>query len=60
MITKCKQKEFNAIYELIISIAKIAAKFFKDEKPKADLFNYSKAIKAQNAPPKPKPKPVTP
>lgn len=50
--------EFNTIYEQIMSIAKISAKFFKDEKPKADVFNYTKAIKAQNAPPKPKP--VTP
>lgn len=45
--------EFNEIYEQIIGVAKISAKFFKDNKAKAQLFSYAKTIKALNAPPKP-------
>ncbi len=47
--------EFNSIYDQVIGVAKISAKFLKDDKPKAAGFSYSKAVKAQNAPPKPKP-----
>ena len=50
--------EFNTLYEEVIAIAKISAKFFKDDKPKAEIFSYSRTIKSQNA--APKPKPVTP
>jgi hypothetical protein len=51
--------EFNAIYEQIIGIAKIAAKFTKDDKAKTQEFSYAKTIKALNfqaktvEPPKP-------
>jgi len=53
--------EFNAIYEQIIGIAKIAAKFTKDDKAKTQAFSYAKTIKALNFQAKPvdKTKPTT-
>ncbi|MBI5538415.1 MAG: hypothetical protein HY951_00010 [Bacteroidia bacterium] len=39
-------REFNDIYDQVISIAKIAAKFFKQDKAVKDEFSFSKAIKA--------------
>lgn len=44
--------EFNGIYDSVIGIAKISAKFLKDDKAKAAGFSYSKTLKALNAPPK--------
>lgn len=49
--------EFNAIYKTVISIAKISAKFFIKDKPKAQAFSYSRNLKALNAPPQPTPNP---
>jgi hypothetical protein len=64
--------EFNAIYTQVISIAKISAKFFKDDKAIKDEFSFSKAMgkgnsakATQSAPPvvpivPPKTPPTTP
>lgn len=40
---------FNEIYDDVISIAKIAAKFYKTEKTKQDLFSYTKISTTQNS-----------
>ena len=45
-ITQTAVKEFNAIYDEIITIAKISANFFKEDKALKEQFSYSKAIKA--------------
>ena len=39
-------KEFNQIYSQVISLAKIAAKFFKSNKTLKAQFSYSKTLKA--------------
>ena len=44
-ITQTAVKEFNAIYDEIITIAKISANFFKEDKALKEQFSYSKAIK---------------
>ena len=40
--------EFNNIYDKIISITRIASKFYKNNKPMADQFNFSKVSKNIN------------
>jgi hypothetical protein len=54
--------EFNAIYDDVIAVAKIAAKLFKDNAALKDSFNYSKILAAQKAEATTKPKtpPTTP
>lgn len=47
--------EFNEIYNEVISIGKIAARFFKDKPAKKDLFSFSKVARALNAQKAPKP-----
>lgn len=47
--------EFNEIYNEVISIGKIAARFFKDKPAKKDLFSFSKLARALNAAKAPKP-----
>jgi len=42
--------EFNAIYTQVISVAKISAKFYKDDKAIKDEFSYAKTIKNLNQP----------
>jgi len=42
-------KAFNEIYESVISICKIGAKFFKDDKVKAGQFSFSKIKAALNS-----------
>jgi hypothetical protein len=49
--------EFNAIYDKIISIARIATKFYKDNKPLADQFSFTKVAKNINNTKKPTTKP---
>ena len=48
-ITSAAIKEFNAVYEEIIGISKISAKFFKDKADLKDQFSFSKVAKALNA-----------
>lgn len=45
-------KEFNEIYNLVISIAKISANFFKTDKAVQEKFSYAKTLKNLNRPPK--------
>jgi hypothetical protein len=54
-VTAAAVKEFNEIYDEIISIGKIAARFFKDKPAKKDLFSFSKVARALNAQKAPKP-----
>jgi len=51
-ITQTALKEFNAIYNLVISVAKISANFFKTDKAVQDKFSYNKTLKNLNSPPK--------
>ena len=44
--------EFNNIYDKIISITRIATKFFKNDKAKSDQFSFAKVSKNINKPPK--------
>lgn len=48
-ISAATVKEFNAIYEDTISVAKIAARLFKDNPAAKAGFSYSQTIKAQSA-----------
>jgi hypothetical protein len=48
-ITAAALKEFNEIYDNIISICKIAGKFYKDQPALQDQFSYSKVAKKLNA-----------
>lgn len=47
-ITEEAIAEFNAIYDQIIAIARIASKFYKDKKSLADQFSFTKVAKALN------------
>jgi len=47
-LTAAAVKEFNDIYDQVISISKIAGKFYKDQQDKKDQFSYSKVSKALN------------
>lgn len=51
-ITAAAINEFNAIYDQVISICKIAAKFFKDKADMKDQFSFSKVSKTLNTQPK--------
>ncbi len=48
VISQAGVTEFNTIYAQVISIAKIAAKFFKDDKAAQDKFSYSKTVATLN------------
>jgi hypothetical protein len=48
-ITATSIKEFNEIYDSVISICKIAGKFYKEDAPVKDQFSYNKVSKALNA-----------
>lgn len=48
-ITAAGIKEFNDIYDEVISISKIAANFFKDKPTVKEQFSFSKVAKALNA-----------
>lgn len=48
-ITAAALKEFNEIYDNIISICKIAGKFYKDQPALKDQFSYNKVAKTLNA-----------
>ena len=52
MLTKEAVAEFNAIYDDVISIAKIAHNFYKGNPTKQDEFSYSKIRKKLNAAPR--------
>ena len=51
-VTKEAVAEFNAIYDEVISIAKIAHNFYKGNPTKQDEFSYSKIRKKLNAAPR--------
>jgi len=51
-ITADAINEFNAIYDRVISICKIAAKFYKDKPDAKDQFSFTKVSKALNTQPK--------
>jgi hypothetical protein len=62
IITAAANKEFNEIYDQVISICKISTKFYKDRPEMKDQFSFNKISKALNAkssiaspPPSPKP-----
>ncbi len=52
IITAAAVKEFNEIYDAVISISKIAGKFFKEDATIKDQFTFSKVSKALNTKPK--------
>lgn len=47
-ITASAVNEFNEIYTAVISVAKISAKFFKDNKAVQDKFSYTRTLNALN------------
>ncbi len=47
-ITVAAVNEFNDIYNQVISICKISAKFYKDEPAVKDQFSFTKVLKALN------------
>jgi hypothetical protein len=55
-VTQGVLKEFNEIYNEIITIAKLSAKFYKDNPAVKQKFSYSRTIKTLN-PQAPKPRP---
>ena len=52
-VTAASLKEFNEIYDQIISISKIATVFFKDQPTLKDQFSFNKVSKTLNQKPKP-------
>lgn len=50
LITEEAVTEFNAIYDEVISVAKIARNFYKGDPAKQDEFSYAKILKKLNAP----------
>jgi len=50
-ITAAALTEFNAIFEIINGICKMCFKFFKNDKPRQDMFSFSKVIRNMNTPP---------
>jgi len=56
-ITDAALTEFNAIYEIISGVCKICFNFYKDDKPRQDMFSFSKVVRNMNTPP---PGPDTP
>ena len=51
VISQAAVTEFNAIYNAVISIAKISAKFFINDLAIRDKFSYSKTLSNINQPP---------
>lgn len=47
-LTEASLKEFNEIYEAVISICKISTKFFKDKPALKDQFSFNKVAKVLN------------
>ncbi|MNX70369.1 hypothetical protein D3C86_1016160 [compost metagenome] len=41
-------RAFNNIYEQVMAVARIASRFYKDDRPRQDLFSFSKIAKAIN------------
>jgi hypothetical protein len=58
--TAAALKEFNGIYDTVISIAKIASNFYKEQPELKSQFSYAKVVKALNQTPKPPKPPTTP
>jgi len=52
IITETSLQEFNEIYDQVISISKIGAKFFKDQPAIKDQFSFRKVSKTLNFKPK--------
>jgi len=52
VITQTALIEFNEIYNQVISVAKISAKFYKTDKAVQDKFSYAKTLKNLNRPTK--------
>jgi hypothetical protein len=52
VITQTGIKELNEIYEQVIGIAKISAKFFKDDVAIKEKFSFNKALSNLNKAPK--------
>ena len=62
-ISAAAVKELNEIYNIVISVAKISAKFFKGDKAMMDKFSYAKTTSVLNrvkAKEQPTPPPATP
>lgn len=59
-ITAAALTEFNSIYDQVISICKIASKFYKDEPHLKEQFSFAKVSKALNTQPAPTPTPTPP
>ena len=47
-LTEASLKEFNEIYDAVISICKISTKFFKDKPALKDQFSFNKVAKVLN------------
>jgi len=60
VISQAAVKEFNEIYNAVISIGRISANFFKTDKAIQDKFSYAKTLGAMNQtkPDKPVPPPA--
>ena len=58
-ITSAAVYAFNEIYDQVISVGKIAAKFYKDQPVKRDLFSFAKINKTLSATKTNAPKPTT-
>lgn len=52
LITAEAVTEFNAIYDEVISVAKIARNFYKGNPNKQDEFSYAKILKKLNSAPR--------
>lgn len=50
-ITDAALTEFNAIYEIISGVCKINFNLYKDDKPRQDMFSFSKVVSNMNTPP---------
>lgn len=50
-ITAAALTEFNGIYDVIINICKICFNFYKDDKPRQDMFSFAKVVSNMNTPP---------
>lgn len=63
VISQAGVTEFNIIYNQVISVAKISAKFFKGDKAMMDKFSYAKTVQGLNrviGKDEPPPPPATP
>ncbi|OYU79333.1 MAG: hypothetical protein CFE23_14605 [Flavobacterium sp. BFFFF1] len=59
VITAEAVAEFNAIYDQLVSVNRIASKFFKGDKSRQELFSFSKITKSLSGPTRNTPQPTS-